>query len=154
MSEPPDERSLDPWAIRAFVYATAARTGRLPDVGQTTEALGLRPSVVAEAYGWLEQRHAWLLDEPGTSIRMASPFSGVPTPFAVHSNGVDYWANCAWDMLGIPAALGQDATIDAVTTEDGRAVSLAVVDGTVRCGSELVHILLPVRSWYADLVFT
>jgi hypothetical protein len=31
----------------------------------------------------------------------------------VRSRGHSYWANCAWDMLGIPAALHSDADVEA-----------------------------------------
>jgi hypothetical protein len=43
----------------------------------------------------LDARHAIFL-EPGTAqIRMATPFSAVPTPFTVTAEGITYWANCA-----------------------------------------------------------
>jgi hypothetical protein len=37
--------------------------------------------------------------------------SGVPTQHAVESGGVRYYGNCAWDALGIPAALGTPARV-------------------------------------------
>jgi hypothetical protein len=30
-----------------------------------------------------------------------------------------YWANCAWDMLGLPAALHPDAEVETEYAEDG-----------------------------------
>jgi hypothetical protein len=37
----------------------------------------------------------------------------------VRSKGRSYWANCAWGMLGIPAALHSDADVEAEYAEDG-----------------------------------
>ena len=85
---------------------------------------------------------------------MAHPFSGVPTPFRVEIGERSYWANCAWDALGIPAALAADARIAAVHAEDGAAAALAVEGGRVRGHGEVVHVLQPFRRWYDDLVFT
>ena len=62
---------------------------------------------------------------------MANPFSGIPTDFKVHANGKTYYANCAWDMLGIPAALQTDAVIEAVCTESNESVRLEIQDGNV-----------------------
>ena len=63
------------------------------------------------------------------------------------SSGVPhYWANCAWDALGIPAALHCDATV-AIDDPAGRApLELRVVAGQV-LGDGLVHFLLPFRRW-------
>ena len=36
---------------------------------------------------------------------MAPPFSGVPTQHVVIVDETKYFANCAWDSFGIPAAL-------------------------------------------------
>jgi len=37
---------------------------------------------------------------------MAPPFSGVETAFPAEVQGRRYYANCVWDALGVPAALG------------------------------------------------
>ena len=92
---------------------------------------------------------------------MAWPFSGVPTDFKVHADGKTYFANCAWDMLGIPAALHTDAVIDAVFTESNEPVQLEVNNGQITNLQSpvtnyhlLVHFPLPFARWYDDLVFT
>jgi hypothetical protein len=73
----------------------------------------------------------------------------------VRSKGCSYWANCAWDMLGIPAALHADADVGAEYAEDGSPARLSVEDGRLRGeGGGFVHFPLPLRRWYEDLVFT
>ena len=105
-------------------------------------------------YARLDRRHALFLD-PGTdTIRMAHPFSGVPTPFRVHAGGHAYWANCAWDALGIPAALHADAAIEAALAEDDAPVRLAIEGGRVRGHGEVVHVLRRFQTWYDDPIDT
>jgi hypothetical protein len=70
------------------------------------------------------------------------------TGWEVRSKGRPYWANCAWDTLGIPAALHADA-------KDGSPARLSVEDVRLRGeGGGFVHFPLPLRRWYEDLVFT
>jgi hypothetical protein len=142
------------WEVRAFVYRHFVETTRPPTVHETAAAFDLTANEVAALFQDLHQRHALFL-EPGTvSVRMANPFSAIPTPFRVHVRGKAYWANCAWDSLGIPATLHCDATIETECADSGIPVTLTVRDGRVTHQGELVHFLVPFRRWYEDLVFT
>jgi alkylmercury lyase-like protein len=91
---------------------------------------------------------------------MAWPFSAIPTDFKVHANGKTYFANCAWDMLGIPVTLHSEAIIEAVCTENDDRVQLEVRDGKILAAGDdglsnlLVHFPLPFARWYDDLTFT
>ncbi len=146
-----DERD---WAVRAAVFGHIVAHGRPPDVAETAAAMGLPDAEVAAAYDRLHGRHALFL-EPGThTVRIANPFSGVPTPYRVQVGARAYWANCAWDALGIPAALGADAAIVAALPNGDGTAALAVVGEAVRGDGEVVHLPLPFRRWYDNLVET
>jgi hypothetical protein len=145
---------MDIWDVRAFVYQYFADTTAAPSVEETARHFNISNEEAGRIYTELNNRHAFFL-EPGTlNIRMANPFSAIPTDFKVHANGKTYFANCAWDMLGIPAALHCDAVIDAVFTESNDAVQLEIKNGEVSNGDLLVHFPLPFARWYDDLVFT
>jgi len=142
------------WKIRAFVYQHSAGTTRPPLVEETASHFSLTPEEAASAYEELQERHAILL-QPGThKIQMAWPFSGVETLFQVHANDKTYFANCAWDSLGIPAALHVDAEINAVCAQSGDAIKISVTDQSISRSDALVHFLVPFQNWYADLPFT
>jgi hypothetical protein len=148
------------WDVRAFVYQYFAETTRAPSVDDAARHFNISNEEAGEIYRELGDRHAFFL-EPGTlNIRMANPFSGIPTDFKVHANGKTYFSNCAWDMLGIPAALHCDAVIDTVFTESNEQVQLEIRDGqffapaAVLGGDLLVHFPIPFARWYDDLVFT
>ncbi len=142
------------WQVRHFVYAHIQDTTRPPSVDETAAHFGLSTNEATELYKELHNRHALFLDVDEVAIRMANPFSGIPTDFRVHANGKTYFANCAWDMLGIPAALHCDAVIDAVFTESNEPIQLEVKDDKVTNGNLLVHFPLAFSRWYDDLVFT
>lgn len=155
-----DENTI--WDIRAFVYRHFTETTRPPSVQDTAAQFDLAHEEAASAYEALAQRHALFLS-PGThDIAMAWPFSGVETPFKVHANGKTYFANCAWDSFGIPAALNVDAEIEAEEAQTGEKLHLTVRNQQARAersrsvhGEDaLVHLLVPFRDWYNDLTFT
>ena len=152
------------WQARHFVYSHIAETTRPPSVDETAAHFNITTEEAGEYYKELNNRHAFFL-EPGTlTVRMANPFSGIPTDFKVHANGKTYFANCAWDMFGIPAALHCDAVIDAICTESNETVQIEIKDGQITdyqfTNSQstitqlLVHFPLPFARWYDDLVFT
>jgi len=148
----PESRVSDP-LVRLFVYRYIVEHGRPPSAAETATGMERPPDEVRAAYCRLHDGHALFL-EPGThSIRMAWPFSGVPTPFRVQANDRRYWANCAWDALGIPALLQADARIESVFADTGEPATLTVAGGRVH-GQGLAHFAVPFRRWYADLVFT
>jgi hypothetical protein len=154
------------WQIRHFVYTHFADTTLPPSVDETATHFNISTEEASEYYRELHNRHAFFLDLETLTVRMANPFSGIPTDFKVHVNGKAYYANCAWDMLGIPAALHTDGVIEAVCTESNELVKLEIRNGKIYAlggvpaaeyGDEsglLVHFPLPFARWYDDLVFT
>ncbi len=141
-------------AIRTFVYQHFVQEAWPPSAAECAARLDLPVAEVNNSYQRLHDHHFFFL-EPGTSIiRMANPFSAVPTQFQVQIGPMVYWANCAWDMLGVPAALHQDAVITAVYEDTEETAVITVENGQVQHEGGVVHFPLPVRQWYDDLVFT
>jgi hypothetical protein len=145
---------MDIWDVRAFIYQHFSDTTHAPRVEETARHFNISNEETCEIYKELNERHAFFLEPDTLTIRMANPFSAIPTDFKVHANDKTYFANCAWDMLGIPAALHCDATIDAVFTESNDTVQLEIRDGKVTNSELLVHFPLPFARWYDDLIFT
>ncbi len=142
------------WEIRAFVYRHFAETTHPPKVEATASHFGLTHEEVTSAYEELNRRHAFFL-APGThQIQMAWPFSGVETAFKVFANDKTYFANCAWDALGIPVALHAEARIEASCAQSGEPIYLTVSEQQIQGSSALVHFLVPFDKWYNDLPFT
>ncbi|MBK8903410.1 MAG: hypothetical protein IPM53_19665 [Anaerolineaceae bacterium] len=141
-------------AVRTFVYQQFVQTARPPTVAETAVQFKLPVAEMQNIYQRLHERHFFFL-EPGTfSIRMANPFSAIPTKFKVQVGSMAYWANCAWDMLGIPAALHQDAVIEAKYEDREETAVITITNGQVQYSGGVIHFPLPVRQWYDDLILT
>jgi hypothetical protein len=97
--------------VKLAVYGHFAQTGRPPSPDDIGDRVGIAVPDVRDAYRRLREQRVLLLDADDVSIRMAPPFSGVATQHVVVAGSVSYFANCAWDALGIPAALRQPATV-------------------------------------------
>ena len=119
------------WQVRHFVYNHFADTALSPSVDDTAAHFNISPAEVSGLYKELNNRHAFFLEPETLTVRMAWPFSAIATDFKVHANGKTYYANCAWDMLGIPATLHTDAVVEAVCTESNEAVLLEVRNGQI-----------------------
>lgn len=142
------------WRVRLFVYEFIVRHERPPTSAETAALLALSVPDVERIYQDLHARHALFLEPGQLTIRMAHPFSGIPTPFRVITGGQRYYANCAWDSLGIPAMLQRDATVEARYSDTHEPLLLTVQGNQVADAQPLAHFPLPFKRWYDDLVFT
>ena len=142
------------WDARHFVYTFWAEHTHAPSVRDTARELEIEIERARALYEELNARHALML-MPGTDvIRMANPFSGVPTGFRVFIDAKQYYANCAWDSFGIAAALHRDARIEAFCSQTQEPLHLQIENGCVRGESAVMYFRVPFAHWYDDLVFT
>lgn len=140
--------------VRDVILKSFAATGSAPSPAGVAGRLGSDVEPVLAAWDRLRQEGAIVTGEDGVSIRMANPFSGVPTEHTFKSAGVRYYANCAWDALGIPAALGQDGTVRSLCAQSGEPLRLEVTaTGPERC-DWFFHSLVSAAHWWDDIVFT
>jgi hypothetical protein len=128
--------TTDELALRREIFLAFAATGAPPPVSDSPALRGLAA------------RHVVVLAEDPLRVHMAHPFAGHREGTRVDADGDTWWGNCAWDGLGIVAALGlREATVTsgAVTVEirDGRAV-----------GDAVFHVAVPARHWWDDIGHT
>ncbi len=140
-------------SVRMAVYGRFAAAGERPAPGEIAGAVGSDVSTVLRAFRRLrEQRVLWL--ETDGTIRMAPPFSGVPTQHVVEADDVRYFANCAWDALGIPAALRRPAVVHSRCEQSREELTLDVGLEGSEPSDWLFHCLVPAAQWWDDLPFT
>ncbi|HWL33885.1 MAG TPA: organomercurial lyase [Gaiellaceae bacterium] len=141
--------------IRNHLYGSFVADGRTRTAAETAAALGLGEEEVADAYRRLHDGHALVLHPGTTEIRMLNPFSAVETPHRVEADGRSWFANCAWDALGIPAALHTDGSVSSACPDCGEPLELELRDGELVHGADLlVHFVVPARQWWDDIAFT
>lgn len=140
--------------IRYHVYRHFAEHGQAPEYAEIARVVSAPNDEVRAAFHRLHDRHMLFLEPGGDAIRIANPFSAVPTLYRVTAGELAWWANCAWDAFGIAAALNIDARISARYPGNTGTVDLEVANGKVDGKGHLVYFALPFRQWYDDLVYT
>jgi Alkylmercury lyase len=142
-------------SVKLSIYDTFATTGRAPAVFDIARKLDAPIEDVQSAFEELHKKRL-LVPEPGdrTRIRMAPPFSGVETPFRVTVGDRVYYAPCAWDSLGIPAALHADGVIETTDGHTGIPIMLMVRNGAPVPEPCVIHIAVPAAHWWDDIIYT
>ena len=136
------------------IYRHFAETGQRPSLEVVAERVGSSVSDVRATYARLRTQRVLALEADGESIRMAPPFSGVPTQHIVVVDGTSYFANCAWDSFGIPAALHRRGRVRSRCEQSGEPLDLEIgLEGPPPC-DWLFHCLVPAAKWWDNIVFT
>jgi Alkylmercury lyase len=136
-------------AIRNRTYARFVELGRAPTPAEVGD-----PDDVLAAWRRLRDAHALVLDAATDELRMANPFSAVPTAYRVQAGGRWWYANCAWDAFGILAALHVDGRIETSCPDCGEPIAVEVRDERPDDESLVFHCPVPARDWWADIVYT
>ena len=136
--------------LRNLTYELFVELGRAPSAEEAGLAAGAN---VSEGWRRLHDAHALVLDGAG-EIRMANPFSAVPTRYRVNARGRWWYGNCAWDAFGICAALGADGRIETNCADCGEEITFAVREGRPGDESLVFHCLVPAARWWEDIVHT
>ena len=105
---------------------------------------------VAEAFHRLASEHRIVLVPEEDRVWMAHPFSGVETGYEVVVGDRSWYANCAWDALGVLALMGDGK---AIATQDKTELVWSVADGKVSPDG-VIHIPVPAREFWDDIGFT
>ena len=143
------------WQLRLYIYETLAASGLAPNAHELAARFGIAIADVRRALQRLQAAHALVLHKGSGEILMAHPFSAKPTDYRVLIGDRALYANCAWDSLGIPAMLGEDARVQARHPLSGELIEYGLRAGRLEGFRDLlVHFALPFRQWYADIVDT
>ena len=140
--------------VRLFAYRHFLEQGVPPTVAQTAAALGSSPEEAEAAFRRLEAARVLVL-APGTlNIWMANPLSAFPTPFRVATARGSWWGTCIWDALGIPAMLGEDATVSTSCADCSEPLELRVAGGALEAAEGVAHFAVPARRWWDNIGYT
>ena len=140
--------------IRNLTYRMFVDLGRAPTSDEVAApARSTRDDVIA-VWRALHDEHALVLDSAMTGIRMANPFSAVPTAYRVQAGGRSWYANCAWDAVGICAALRTNGTVETQCPDCGSPIALEISDQRPDDQTLLFHCLVPAAHWWDDIVYT
>ena len=135
---------MDSTALRIHIYNSIVASGRPPHLGNEE-----RQQLAAMNIG------KTLIPHPQTGqVWMAGPFAAEPTQYKAIGSAI-WYANCAWDMLGIPLIVQERVRIETHCAHCAEPMVLEVSpDAPPAACTAVVHFLVPARKWYDDIGFT
>lgn len=140
--------------VKLAVYSLTAEAASVPPMEQVAARIGASVGEVRRGYDHLRSNRVLVLEPDGVTIRMAPPFSGVPTQHRVLVAGKEFFANCAWDALGILAALHEAGEVRSRCEQSGEPLRVPVSlqgPAPVPC---VIHFAVPAAHWWDPIVFT
>ncbi len=140
--------------LRNVTYRLFVELGRAPTVHEVAADIESDDEEVEAGWRRLHDAHALVLQQGAAEIRMANPFSAVPTAYRVFARDRWWYANCAWDAFGICAALRADGRIETSCADCAEALTIRVDNQSVDDESLRFHCLVPASRWWDDIVFT
>jgi len=139
--------------LRNLTYHLFVELGRAPTVEEVAARSGATSEAVRSGWSRLHEAHALVLAPTG-ELRMANPFSAVPTAHRVRIADRSWYANCAWDAFGVCASLHADGTIETSCPDCGEPIVVEVRDGKPDDETLVFHSVVPATQWWDDIVFT
>lgn len=140
--------------VRAAIYAWIVEATEAPTTADLADVLDRPREEIREAFGRLFRKRVLFLEPDGETIRMAPPFSAVPTQHRVRVGNRTYFANCSWDSLGIPAALHAPGEVFSRCEQTLEPIHLHVGREGPEPDQVVAHFAVPAAKWWADLVYT
>jgi hypothetical protein len=146
---------IDSQELRVYVYDLIIAHGQPPTSGQIAKRFDGDQAEALRALRDLKIGKTVLPHPQTGEIWMAGPFAASPTDYKVVGRSAHWWANCAWDMFGVAALVGEPVRIAARCTDCASPMTYQVdaTDTSVQDDS-LVHFLVPATHWYDDIGFT
>jgi len=138
--------------IRLAIY-DAVVSGRDASAAAISRSVGVDKTIVSDAFRALAEAHVIVLKAGTAEIAWAPPFAAMPTAFRVGAGGASWYAPCAWDAFGIPAALKRDVNIDARCAWSGETIACGVANGQA-FGDAVIHLLVQAAHFWDDIGFT
>jgi len=139
--------------VRIAIYAAIEASGSAPAAADIAADRHLEPAKVESALRALDAAHVIVLQPGTTEIKWAPPFSAVHTAFRVRAGRTAWFAPCAWDAFGIPAAIDLDARIDAACAWSKDPIPCGVEFGRAY-GDGVIHLLVPAAHFWDDIAYT
>jgi Alkylmercury lyase len=142
-------------SVKLAIYDHFAETSHAPTVADLATKLNVPAEEVQNAFDELHKQRL-IVPEPvdPSRIRMAPPFSAIPTSFRVTVKAKTYHANCVWDSIGIPAAFHADGMVRARDGHTREAMTLVIRNGAPKPTPCVIHIAVPAANWWDDIIYT
>jgi hypothetical protein len=141
-----------------FILDTFVASGRAPNVGQISAALGIPRDAVLDAFRDISIIDTFWVEKGTENVRILSPFSDLTTPYKVTIDGQQRWhAVCGIEALGLWVFFpGKEVSVDSYCRDCAEPIQLRMRDGALLSQIPegiVAHLGIPVAHWFDDLPF-
>jgi len=142
--------------VRIAIARSIKTRGRIPTIAAVAADIGRDLATVDASFARMIDGHVFIPQKGSHEIYAYDPFCVGPTDFFVTSGDRVWFAICAWDALGIPAALGHAGLVETHCADCGEEL---VVDVDADGGTEMqtwtvMQVGVPPRDFWRDIHFT
>jgi len=145
---------IEPGEARLAVLHHFVERGGAPAAAELAESLGCEQAEIRTAFRQLAEQRILVLEPGSGELLMAMPFSARPTPYEVRAGGRTWWANCAWDALGIAAMLDTEVEVSTRCPDCSEPIELRAGAASEWPEHAVIHFALPPARWWDDIAFT
>ena len=140
--------------VRLAIYEHFITNGCAPLAADLSRSMKVSRDEIDASLHRLAGGRLLILQPASGEIYTCPPFSAVPQAFHVESRGRSWDAICAWEALGIPALLNEDADVQTACGDCGEALTLRVGNGKLEDSAARIHFVVPAKHWWDNIVFT
>lgn len=151
MSDAEDDRE-----VRIAIARSIKTRGKIPTIAAVAADMGQDVATVDAAFARLIEGRVFIPRKDSHEIYSYNPFCVEPTDFYVTAAGRVWFGICAWDALGIPAALGETGVIETHCADCGEelVVEVDADGGTDEQTWTVMQVGVPARDFWKDIYFT
>lgn len=145
---------MTPDSLRIFLYDEIIGHARWPTLLSIAKHFAVDVAAAGEALAAMKIGKTVLVNPQSGELWMAGPFSDRETPYRVRIGDKSWFANCAWDMLGIVTMVGEGAQVETTCTDCDAPMNFSVDAARGPGIDAVVHFLVPASRWYHDIGYT
>ena len=142
--------------VRIAIARSIKARGRIPTIAAVASDLGKDVATVDASFARMIEGHVFVPRKDSHEIYAYDPFCVGPTDFFVSSAGRVWFGICAWDALGIPAALGEAGIIETHCADCNESLVVEVdADGGTDVQTwTVMQVGVRPRDFWKDIYFT
>jgi len=142
--------------VRAAIARSIKSKGKIPTIAAVAADLGKDLATVDASFARMIEGRVFIPRKGSHEIWAYDPFCVGPTDFFVTAGGRVWFGICAWDALGIPAALGEDGIVETHCADCNESLVVEVdANGATNVETwTVLQVGVRPRDFWKDIYFT
>jgi hypothetical protein len=142
--------------FRIAIARSIMTRGQIPTIAAVASDMGRDIAAVDASFARMIEGRVCIPQKDSHEIYAYDPFCVGPTDFFVTAAGRVWFGICAWDALGIPAALGEPGVVETHCADCNESLVVEVdADGGTEVQTwTVMQVGVPARDFWKDIYFT